>query len=124
VRGQDSRSGSLFSYVDLEHRLRSDHPVRTIRTLVDEALTTLDGRFGEIYSEIGRLSIPPEQLLRAMLLQAFYSVRSERQLMERLDSTCCSAGSSGSASMIPSGTLRPFPRTATVCSPAAWRRPF
>jgi len=59
VRGQDSRSGSLFSYVDLEHRLRSDHPVRTIRTLVDEALTTLDGRFGEIYSEIGRPSIPP-----------------------------------------------------------------
>jgi len=85
VRGQDSRSGSLFSYVDLEHRLRSDHPVRTIRTLVDEALTTLDGRFGEIYSEIGRPSIPPEQLLRAMLLQAFYSVRSERQLMARLD---------------------------------------
>jgi len=85
VRGQDSRSGSLFSYVDLEQRVRSDHPLRTIRTLVNEALAALDGRFGEIYSEIGRPSIPPEQLLRAMLLQAFYSVRSERQLMERLD---------------------------------------
>ncbi len=85
MRGQDSRSGSLFSYVDLEQRVRSDHPLRTIRTLVNEALAALDGRFGEIYSEIGRPSIPPEQLLRAMLLQAFYSVRSERQLMERLD---------------------------------------
>jgi len=85
VRGEDNRSGSLFSYVDLEHRIRRDHPLRTIKTLVDEALVSLDGRFGEIYSEIGRPSIPPEQLLRAMLLQAFYSVRSERQLMERLD---------------------------------------
>ena len=85
MRGQDSRSGSLFSYVDLEQRVRSDHPLRTIRTLVNEALASLDGRFGEIPSEIGRPSIPPEQLLRAMLLQAFYSVRSERQLMEQLD---------------------------------------
>ena len=85
MRGEDSRSGSLFSYVDLEARIRSDHPLRTIRTLVNEALASLDGRFGEIYSEIGRPSILPEQLLRAMLLQAFYSVRSERQLMERLN---------------------------------------
>ncbi len=85
MRGQDSRSGSLFSYVDLEQRVRSDHPLRTIRALVNEALASLDGRFGEIYSEIGRPSIPPEQLLRAMLLQVFYSVRSERQLMEQLD---------------------------------------
>jgi transposase len=85
VRGQDSRSGSLFSYVDLEQRVRPDHPLRTIRTLVNEALGSLDGRFGEIYSQIGRPSIPPEQLLRAMLLQAFYSVRSERQLMDQLD---------------------------------------
>ena len=85
MRGQDSRSGSLFSYVDLEQRVRSHHPLRTIRTIVNEALASLDGRFGEIYSEIGRPSIPPEQLLRAMLLQAFYSVRSERQLMEQLD---------------------------------------
>ncbi|MGI4953536.1 MAG: IS5 family transposase [Janthinobacterium lividum] len=85
MRGQDSRSGSLFSYVDLEQRVRSDHPLRTIQTLVNEALASLDECFGAIYSEIGRPSIPPEQLLRAMLLQAFYSVRSERQLMEQLD---------------------------------------
>ena len=85
MRGQDSRSGPLFSYVDLEQRVRPDHPLRTIRTLVNEALASLDGRFGAIYSEIGRPSIPPEQLLRAMLLQAFYTVRSERQLVEQLD---------------------------------------
>jgi transposase len=85
VRGQDSRSGSLFSYVDLEQRVGPDHPLRTIRTLVNEALASLHGRFGAIYSEIGRPSIPPEQLLRAMLLQAFYTVRSERQLVEQLD---------------------------------------
>ena len=109
MRGQDSRSGSLFSYVDLEQRVRSDHPLRTIRTLVNEALASLDGRFSEIYSEIGRPSIPPEQLLRAMLLQCFYSVRSERQQMEQV-------------STIPSGTPRPFPRTATARSTAAWRR--
>ena len=85
MRGQDSRSGSLFSYVDLEQRVPLDHPLRTIRTLVNEALASLDGCFGEIYSEIGRPSIPPERLLRAMLLQALYSVRSEHQLMEQLD---------------------------------------
>ena len=85
MRGQDSRSGSLFSYVDLEQRVRSDHPLRTIRILVNEALASLDGRFEEISSGIGRPSIPPEQLLRAMLLQAFYSVRSERQLMEQIN---------------------------------------
>ena len=67
MRGQDSRSGPLFSYVDLEQRVRPDHPLRTIRTLVNEALASLDGRFGAIYSEIGRPSIPPEQLLRAEL---------------------------------------------------------
>lgn len=72
MRGQDSRSGSLFSYIDLEQRVRSDHPLRTIRTLVNEALASLDGRFGEIYSEIGRPSIPPEQLLRAMMLSAHW----------------------------------------------------
>ena len=85
MRGQDSRSGSLFSYVDLEQRVRSDHSLRTIRTLVNEALASLDRRFGDIPSEIGRPSIPPEQLLRAMLLQAFSSLRFERQLMEQLD---------------------------------------
>ena len=86
MRGSDERSGCLFSYVDLESRVRSDHPLRTIRTVVNEALARLSGDFEAIYATgIGRPSIPPERLLRALLLQAFYGIRSERQIMERLE---------------------------------------
>jgi transposase len=85
MRGGDERSGSLFSYVDLEARVGKDHALRTIRGVVNEALATLSGEFSALYSQSGRPSIPPEKLLRAMLLQAFYSIRSERQLMERLE---------------------------------------
>jgi transposase len=85
VRGGDNRSGELFSYVDLEARVRRDHPLRAIRTIVNEALSALEREFAALYSPIGRPSIPPEKLLRAMLLQAFYSIRSERLLMERLE---------------------------------------
>ena len=85
MRGGDERTGELFSYVDLEARVRADHPLRAIRAIVNEALSALEGEFSALYSPIGRPSIPPEKLLRAMLLQAFYSIRSERQLMERLE---------------------------------------
>ena len=85
MRGGDNRTGELFSYVDLEARVRRHHPVRAIRTIVNEALSALEREFTRRYSPIGRPSIPPEQLLRAMLLQAFYSIRSERLLMERLE---------------------------------------
>jgi transposase len=85
MRGSDRRSGALFSYVDLESRIRRDHPLRSIRRLVDTALEGLNEDFSRLYSGMGRPSIPPEMLLRAMLLQAFYSIRSERQLMERLE---------------------------------------
>lgn len=85
MRGEDARSGTLFSYVDLESRVGKDHPLRTIRGVVNEALAALSGEFAAMYSRMGRPSIPPEKLLRAMLLQAFYSIRSERQLMERLE---------------------------------------
>lgn len=85
MRGSDKRSGELFSYVDLEQRVRQDHPLRAIRKLTDSALEALSGDFAALYSGMGRPSIAPEMLLRAMLLQAFYSVRSERQLMERLE---------------------------------------
>jgi transposase len=85
VRGGDNRTGELFSYVDLEARVRRDHPVRAVRTIVNEALSALEREFAGLYSPIGRPSIPPEKLLRAMLLQAFYSIRSERLLMERLE---------------------------------------
>jgi transposase len=85
MRGTDQRSGSLFSYVDIEARVPKEHPLRGVRELVNGALSKLDKRFGELYSKDGRPSIAPERLLRASLLQLFYSIRSERQLMERMD---------------------------------------
>ena len=85
MRGSDERTGSLFSYVGVEGRLRPDHPLRAIRALTDETLATMDRDLAALYSGIGRPSIAPQMLLRAMLLQAFYSVRSERQLMERME---------------------------------------
>lgn len=85
MRGSDRRSGDLFSYVDLEQRVRADHPLRAIRSLTDAALETLSLDFAVLCSGTGRPSVAPEKLLRAMLLQAFYSIRSERQLMERLE---------------------------------------
>jgi transposase len=86
MRGRDERTGELFSYVDLEARVRPDHPLRAIREIANEALILLQREFAALYApRLGRPSIPPEKLLRAMLLQAFYSIRSERQLMERLE---------------------------------------
>ncbi len=85
MRGQDAGQGGMWSYVQPEQRVPQDHPLRPIRAVVDQALKALSPRFALLYSHTGRPSIPPEQLLRALLLQAFYSVRSERQLMEQLD---------------------------------------
>src|SRR5258708_27629219 len=85
MRGDEKQSEPLFSYVRLEERIPADHPLRAIRALVDEALKALNKRFEALYSPLGRPSIPPEMLLRATLLQAFFSVRSERLLMEQID---------------------------------------
>jgi len=85
MRGEDERSEGFFSYVRLEARIAADHPLRAIRDLVDAALRELSPAFDKLYARDGRPSIPPERLLRALLLQAFYTVRSERQLMEQLD---------------------------------------
>jgi transposase len=85
MRGSDERTGSLFSYVNLDSRVRGDHPLRTIRGIVNAALSDLSRAFSALYTDFGRPSIAPEKLLRAMLLQAFYGLRSERQLMVRLE---------------------------------------
>jgi transposase len=85
MRGTDKRSGELFSYVDLEQRVRADHPLRAIRETANAALDGVSADFSALYAPVGRPSIAPEMLLRALLLQAFYSIRSERQLMERLE---------------------------------------
>lgn len=86
MRGSDERTGSLFSYVDLDARVRRNHPLRPIQVIANAALGDLSADFAALYPpRLGRPSIPPERLLRAMLLQAFYGIRSERQLMERME---------------------------------------
>ena len=85
MRGADVRSGELFSYVDLEQRVPARHPLRAIRLIVNEALADVGPEFEALYARIGRPSIAPEKLLRALLLQLFHGIRSERQMMERLD---------------------------------------
>jgi transposase len=85
MRGADEQPGSMFSYVSLEARVPQDHPLRAIRRITDRALERLSPRFGTLYINFGRPSIPPERLLRALLLQALYTIRSERQLIEQLD---------------------------------------
>lgn len=84
MRGSDDRTEGLFSYVSCEARVPARHPLRPIRAIVDEVLEVLSPEFEGMYSRVGRPSIPPEKLLRALLLQAFYSIRSERQLMEQI----------------------------------------
>ena len=85
MRGTDEKSGSLFSYVDLEDRIPVKHPLREIRRVVNDALTSLDAEFEALYVDFGRPSIAPERLIRASLIQILFSVRSERQLMEQME---------------------------------------
>jgi len=84
MRGDDQQQFSVFSYVAPEERVPADHPLRAIRKSVDEVLRAMSREFDKLYAETGRASIPPERLLRALLLQVFYSIRSERMLMEQL----------------------------------------
>jgi len=85
MRGNDSQQDDLFSYVPMEKRVPKDHPLRRVRAMTDRALQRMSPEFDALYARLGRPSIAPERLLRALLVQALYSVRSERQLMERLE---------------------------------------
>src|SRR3979490_2148611 len=85
MRGQDEQQLDVYSYVSPEQRVPQDHPLRPLRVMTDEALRQLQPRFNKLYAKTGRPSIAPEKLLRALLLQALYSVRSERLLMEQLE---------------------------------------
>ena len=85
MRGDDTQPAALFSYVQLEDRIPADHPLRMIRALIDPMLVALSPRFDALYATHGRPSIAPEKLLRALLLQVLYTIRSERQLMEQLN---------------------------------------
>lgn len=84
MRGQDTQHSKLFSYLSPEQRVPADHPLRRIRPMVDTALKSLSATFDEMYSQVGRPSIAPEKLLKALLLQILYTIRSERLLMEQL----------------------------------------
>src|SRR5438552_8748535 len=85
MRGNDQQTGRMFSYVSPEERVPDDHPLREIRRITDRALERLSPRFDTLYIKFGRPSIPPEKILRALLLQALYTIRSERQLIEQID---------------------------------------
>ena len=85
MRGHDEQTTHMFSYLSPEQRVPADHPLRAVRALTDEALQTMSRRFASLYATTGRPSIPPEQWLRALLLQVLYTVRSERLLMEELN---------------------------------------
>src|SRR6202795_4188059 len=85
MRGDDNQQEGIFSYISPEKRVPADHPLRPIRKMVDEILKEMSPQFAKLYSNVGRPSIPPEQLLRALLLQMLYSVRSERLLIEEID---------------------------------------
>jgi transposase len=84
MRGPDHQQSAMYSYLSPEQRVPSDHPLRSVRQITDTVLAQLSGLFSDMYSDVGRRSIPPEKLLRALLLQVLYTVRSERMLMEQL----------------------------------------
>jgi transposase len=111
MRGDERVQDGMFSYVSLEERVPQDHPLRAVRKLTDQVLGSLSGEFDQLYAATGRRSLAPEYILRALLLQVFYSIRSERQLVEQLD---CNLLFRWSASVwtMRYGTTRCFRRTA------------
>ena len=127
MRGSDEQPGSMFSYISPEERVPADHPLRAVRRITDRALERLSPRFGTLYVKFGRPSIAPEKLLRALLLQAIYSIRSERQLMEQLDYNILFGGSWVWGWTMRCGRPRPSRRIAIACltatSPAPSSRP-
>ena len=115
MRGEDRGPETMFSYVSAEQRVPKEHPLRAIRALVDDVLRDMSREFDGLYARVGRPSIPLERLLRAQLLQIFYSIRSERLLMEQLDYNLRSAGLSGWTWTNRSGTRRSLRRTGIDC---------
>src|SRR5881392_2979345 len=120
MRGADHQQNHMFSYLSPEMRVRKDHPLRTIRAMVDEVLTQLSRRFDAMYARVGRPSIPPEKLLRAQLLQMLYSIRSERLLMEEMDYSMLFRWFVGLNLDEEVWMRRASPRTATGCWRPTW----
>jgi transposase len=115
MRVNESKQRPVFSCVSLEEKVLGDHPLRAIRVVVDENLVGMSDGFAKLYEEVGRPSVPPERLLRALLLQVFYSVQGERMLTQQLDYTCCSDGSWAWTPTNQSGTMPCLRKTASVC---------
>src|SRR5262249_31523432 len=125
MRGVDQQQADMYGYISPESRVRADHPLRRIRTTVDEALNNMSAPFDSMYAKIGWPSIPPEKLLRAQLVQMLYSIRSERLLMEenRLQHAVpvVRGNEPGRARC---GMRRYSPRTGTRCWKGTWRVSF
>ena len=121
MRGDERVQDGMFSYVSLEQRVPTDHPLREVRKVTDTVLRSLNAEFDALYAESGRPSIAPEYILRALLLQVFFSIRSERLLVEQIDYTCCSVGLWGWAWTMRYGTMQCFRKTATGYSTPRWR---
>ena len=119
MRGEDRTSGALFSYVDVEARVPAQHPLRAMRRLTNAALAELDQAFSAFYEACGRPSIPPDRMLRATLLQLLYSIRSERQLVERIEFDLLFRWFVGL-----SIDEKAFDATATACSRMRSRKDF
>src|SRR6202040_2655201 len=120
MRGTFVDQGGLFSYIAPEARVPANHPLRKIRELVRDVLGELTRSLGRLYASEGRPSIPPEQLLSALLLQVFYGIRSERQLMEQLDYNLLYRWFVGLSPDDPIWDPKPSRRTAIGCRPARY----
>ena len=116
MRRKDEQQLDVFSYISPEQRVPQDHPLRSLRAMTDEALQQLQPRFNRLYAKTGRPSIAPEKLLRTLLLQALYSVRSERMLMEQLDYNLLFRWFVGLNMDDPIWDVTGSPRTASACS--------
>ncbi len=124
MRGSNAVQEALFMFSKLDDFVSTDHPLRTIQSLVNESLSRLNGLFNNIYADTGRASVAHGKLMRALLLQVFYAIRSERQLMEQIRYNLlsrCFAGSWGWRSTIRWRITRCSP-IATSCSSVKWSR--
>lgn len=121
MRGDDQHTDALFSYLSPEQRVPADHPLRPIRRMTDDALRRMSPQFGRLYASTGRPSVPPEQLLRALLLQVLYSVRSERLLMEQLEYNLLFRWFVGLSMDAPCGSRPSSRRIAIACWPGTLR---
>ena len=124
MRGEDRQQSHMFSYLSPEARVRKDHPLRAIRTMMDEILSQLSRRFDSMYASVGRPSIAPEKLLRAQVLQMLYSIRSERLLMEEMDYNLLFRWFVGLNADDEVWDATTFTKNVTVCWRPTWPKSF